>query len=640
MPSIRKDTCILRAIILRSLAKPRVTMRILLSFALLLWHISSIHGFLRPLGPQSHSRLFEKATKRNTEQDLSSASSAAAVPSFILQAFLSECDNLNQPPSLSILLRTLQHLTQGSDIRGRFIDHRRLGNLASIAHEIGKHQASVTQPPLTPLAAYCIGAALGEMIQQDDDETETVVLVGQDPRLHGMRLADALARGLESNAHVKCRYTGLATTPGCAALCHLKPEIAVSIMVTASHLPADRNGFKISTREGFLTKPQLAELGLRAQQVCNRIYNDGQIPPTSGEQAVMCSEWVDYMPIYAESLQKAILREVGRAGNNEEQPLKGLKIGLNTGNGAGGFFASVLQDLGADVVGLHLAPDGSFPNAVPNPEYSPMIEETMRLCNEHEVDLGIMLDTDADRCGFVVPGKIQYEALNRNRLIALLGVLFAEQTPGAAFVTDSVTSEGLARFLTDKLGLEHIRYVKGYINVINKAKELVEAGTDVQVAIETSGHCAMRENHFLDDGTYTAVKVVSLLAKIKQKGLGLLDLIADLEELDEVAELRLELKDESLETMHSTFDFCALEIERACEGKWTLDTANLEGIRVKVGQGFFMVRKSLHDPIISLQIEATSREEARQDIVEPILKLFETEKAISSTLDLSVLRNY
>jgi len=68
--------------------------------------------------------------------------------------------------------------------------------------------------------------------------------------------------------------------------------------------------------------------------------------------------------------------------------------------------------------------------------------------------------------------RADYEPLNRNRLIALLGVIFAESSPGCTFVTDSVTSEGLESFLQDTLGLHHVRYLKGYANVIEKAREL------------------------------------------------------------------------------------------------------------------------------------------------------------------------
>lgn len=333
-----------------------------------------------------------------------------------------------------------------------------------------------------------------------------------------------------------------------------------------------------------------------------------------------------------------------------------MKIVLNAGNGSGGFFNNVLKELGADVsASIWLEPDGDFPAGyVPNPESSHMIDETMRACEEANADIGIMLDTDADRCGFVVPRtvdsdgtKSNYEALNRNRLIALLSVIFSESSPNCAIVTDSVTSEGLATFLEDELGLQHVRYLKGYANVINKARELTEA----EMAIETSGHCAMKENGYLDDGTYTAVKVVSLLARVADSDKSLLDLISTYKEMPEVSELRMEVLDESLESTSIVFDFAALEIEQLCESvgsdedpaiaTWSLDEENLEGIRVRTGNGgFFMLRKSLHDPVISLQVEGRSKDEIRTNVIDPLLQLFDSESRIGKALNLSALQAY
>jgi phosphomannomutase len=345
---------------------------------------------------------------------------------------------------------------------------------------------------------------------------------------------------------------------------------------------------------------------------------------------------------------------------NAMKPLDGLKLLLNPGNGAGGFFKYVLEDLGADVsASIHLEPDGLFPNGIPNPEDVKMLERTISVCEKEQADLGIMLDTDADRCGFVAPRTINavtgirsnYEALHRNRLIALLGFILAKEKPGCAVVTDSVTSEGLSYFLTDKLGLQHIRYKKGYANVIAKARQLTDSGQcNAELAIETSGHCAMRENAYLDDGTYTAVKIVSLLAQQRAidlsngKSSTLLALISDMAELDEVCELRMNTKDASLDTMQAVFDLLTSEIDgfSGMNNTWKVDRDNLEGIRLRfLSEGqFFMLRKSLHDPIVSLQIEAQHRKQARELIVQPLVKLLEANKNISNKLDISALKDY
>ena len=265
-----------------------------------------------------------------------------------------------------------------------------------------------------------------------------------------------------------------------------------------------------------------------------------------------------------------------------------------------------------------------------------------------------MLDTDSDRCGFVVPslqdGENTYVPLHRNKLIALLSVVFARTDPGCAIVTDSVTSEGLADFITKDLKLQHVRYLKGYANVIGKARALTAQG-DVYapLAIETSGHCAMAENGYLDDGTYTAVKIISLLAterKKKQKNDSkspLLDLIANLKELDEIKELRMKTKDNSLDTMRNVFDILTLEVATAAGQRddWQVDEENLEGLRIRTGDSqFFMLRKSLHDPIISLQIESQTAEHAQSRVVQPLLQIIHDFPAVAEALDTTALKSY
>ena len=412
-----------------------------------------------------------------------------------------------------------------------------------------------------------------------------------------------------------------------------------------------------------MTKSDIEALAESACKVARSWYDTGILPQTSGNGAVYCSKFVNYMPSYMNSLRRAIYAEV-QSGSNQESiitntsklPLDGLRIVLNVGNGSGYFFNQVLKDCGADVSNsIHLTPDGTFPerSGVPNPEYQPMIEETIDACEECNADIGIMLDTDADRCGFVVPRSStsdsgsqlrEYDVLNRNRLIALLGVIFSSTSPGCTIVTDSVTSEGLAKFLMN-LGVDHVRFLKGYANVIGKAKELTESGKALaEVAIETSGHCAMRENGYLDDGTYTAVKIVGLLARItkdKNQNNGLFDLISDLEEMDEVREVRMEVTDGSLESTERNFSHLTSLVEKECDARndWTLDEDNLEGVRVRLDSGFFMLRKSLHDPVISLQIEGRDVGSVVETVTKPLLKIIDNCDAVKD-LDTDALQKY
>lgn len=237
----------------------------------------------------------------------------------------------------------------------------------------------------------------------------------------------------------------------------------------------------------------------------------------SGEAA----KW-DFMEKYCQLLRDYIKGEV----NKGDQPLAGLDIVVDAGNGSGGFFPEkVLKPLGADTSGgIYLNPDGHFPNHAPNPESTDAMMAICRAVTRHHADLGIIFDTDVDRSAIV---DHYGDPINRNSLIALIAAIILREHPGTTIVTDSVTSEGLAEFIKAHGGKHH-RFKRGYRNVIDEAIRLNNEGEECWLAIETSGHAALRENYFLDDGAYLVAKLITEAARMKHEGKELSDLIHDL----------------------------------------------------------------------------------------------------------------
>ena len=191
--------------------------------------------------------------------------------------------------------------------------------------------------------------------------------------------------------------------------------------------------------------------------------------------------------------------------------------------------------------------------------------------------------------------------INRNRLIALLSAIYLEKCPGGTIVTDSVTSAGLTRFI-EGLGGKHLRYRRGYKNVIDKAIELGEQGIPCPMGIETSGHCAFAENYYLDDGAYMAAR---LMVELARRG-DLTSLIEGLEEPAEEKEIRLRLTNEDFRPDGERI----IERVRQAIGQradWSAN-ADYEGVKATVrlpgGEGFILVRLSLHDPVAPVNIES------------------------------------
>ena len=221
-------------------------------------------------------------------------------------------------------------------------------------------------------------------------------------------------------------------------------------------------------------------------------------------------------------------------------------------------------------------------------------------------DFGIIFDTDVDRAGAVDKDGTE---INRNRLIALISAILLSEKSGT-IVTDSVTSDGLASFIKD-MGGRHYRFKRGYKNVINEAIRLNELGEYTPLAIETSGHAALKENYFLDDGAYLVTRLLIALAKASKAGKNLTDLIADLQMPKEEREIRLRFVDGcDFKTLGKNL-IADFEKYASSRGYTTVAPNNYEGCRVCYdeahGDGWALIRLSLHEPILPMNIESNAQ---------------------------------
>jgi len=472
-------------------------------------------------------------------------------------------------------------LQNGSDIRGVAIE--------GVADETVN---------LTAEQANAIGQAFAQWLSAKCAQpmSELKVSIGRDSRLSGSSLAQGLAEGLMASG-VSVSDFGLASTPAMfmSTVTQTKHHAEVydgSVMITASHLPFNRNGFKFFTEQGGLDKNEIYQI-LSFASECKTLRFERS------------ANTVDFMAVYAAGLVDKV-REAIAHPTHYAQPLTGLKIIVDAGNGAGGFYVErVLKPLGADTSGSQfLEPDGRFPNHVPNPEDATAMASIRDAVLRHQADFGIIFDTDVDRSAAVDENGHEF---NRNRLIALIAAILLKDYPGATIVTDSVTSDGLSDFIENHLQGRHHRFKRGYKNVINEAIRLNQQGVFTPLAIETSGHAALKENYFLDDGAYLVTKLLIELAKAKLNQQTLTGLIQSLKEPVEAKELRYTITDAQFQA-YGQMVLDSLSEYVAEQGDWQLVSPNYEGIRVKCStedeQGWFLLRLSLHDPVLALNIES------------------------------------
>ncbi|GJT09091.1 putative phosphotransferase [Tanacetum coccineum] len=512
----------------------------------------------------------------------------------------------------------IKRLQNGSDVRG-----------VAVEGEVGR------KVDLTPPAVEAIAESFGEWVTNGlvkekgrPIEDDVRVSLGRDPRISGSLLSVAIFSGL-GRAGCVTYDMGLATTPACFMSTVLSPFLYdASIMMTASHLPYTRNGLKFFTKKGGLTSPEVEEICDKAAfKYANRLTKVSTLLRTTPKR-------VDFMSVYAKHLRDIIKERVNHP-QHYDTPLEGFQIIVNAGNGSGGFFTyEVLDKLGADTFGsLHLKPDGMFPNHIPNPEDKVAMSVTKTAVLETSADLGIVFDTDVDRSGVV---DKEGNPINGDKLIALMSAIVLKEHPGSTIVTDARTSMALTRFITDRGG-QHCLYRVGYRNVIDKGVQLNEDGIEAHLMMETSGHGALKENYFLDDGAYMVVKIIIEMVRMKLEGSkeGIGSLIKDLEDPLESIELRMDIlsepKDakakaiEIIETFKSYIEEGRLdgwELD-ACGDCWVSDGCLVDSndtpapvdaqmYRAKVsneenGQyGWVHIRQSIHNPNIAVNMQSTA----------------------------------
>lgn len=598
----------------------------------------------------------------------------------------------------------LKALQNGSDIRGIAIP-----GVSGEANLLRTEAESLTQGYLRWLSE-----------KTDKPVEELAVAVGCDSRLSGPYLKQIILVTLSVN-DVTFFDCGLASTPAMFMATKFRSfQCDGAIMITASHLPYERNGFKYFDAEGGLQKADIAKIIEYAEDVLPKESEDKAAARRAQDEAAMLdavramkeklektpvpdaykddskglsaakedakrdaktdgsitarSQIVrdrpifaqaelgayipDLMETYAAHLRSLIIEGVqkgpadGAPAFDPEYPLAGLTVAVDAGNGAGGFYATeVLEPLGANVAASrYLDPNGAFPNHAPNPEDKAAVDALREAVLGGSCDLGIIFDTDVDRSAAVTGAGRE---VARNGIVALAALLVAKEHPGSTIVTDSITSIELGQFLEDTLGLKHLRYMRGYKNVINKALELTAQGVDCPLAIETSGHAALKENYYLDDGAYLATKIIIKAALLKQEGSNLDDLLAALKEPAEAREVRMPI---TAEDFGGYADQILDDLKAWVSGDNSAESRNMpsafgqtlsmqlvspnyEGVRINfydaaaggdAPMGWCLLRRSLHDPLMPLNIES-GKEGGAEEIAAMLRPFFFPYSALDSS---------
>ncbi|SKC36137.1 phosphomannomutase/phosphoglucomutase [Krasilnikoviella flava] len=352
---------------------------------------------------------------------------------------------------------------------------------------------------LSPEVARAIGAAFARVVAVPEGASR--VVVGHDMRESGPGLVDAFTAGVTA-AGVDVVRIGLCSTDG---LYHASGALdAPGAMFTASHNPAVYNGIKLC-RAG--ARPVGQDTGLAdVRELAQRILDDASsVEPveTTDRDSTGSTSERDTLADYA-----AFLR-----GLVDLSGIRPLKVVVDAGNGMAGYTAPAvlgtaagLTALPLDVVPLYFELDGSFPNHEANPLEPANLRDLQAAVVEHDADLGLAFDGDADRC-FVVDQH--GDPVSPSAVTALVGLrevakeLEAGRTP--TVIHNLITSRAVPDLL-QAAGATTVRTRVGHSFIKAQMAE-----HDAVFGGEHSAHYYFRDFFFADTGMLAALHVLAAL---------------------------------------------------------------------------------------------------------------------------------
>ncbi len=265
--------------------------------------------------------------------------------------------------------------------------------------------------------ARTIGRAYADFVQPKK------VIVGRDIRHSSDELVQALTAGLLESG-VDVYDIGLCGTEG-VYYATFAEKMDGGIMVTASHNPPDYNGMKF-VREG--SRPISGDTGLFEMRDWIAAQTTEKRAPGTGYSASGQRVGQRHALATGAKYLEHILGYVDRA------KLRKLKVVVNAGNGGAGLIVNQLEPhLPFEFVKLNNAPDGSFPNGVPNPMIEANRAQTIETIRRSGADVGIAWDGDYDRCFFF---DEQGTFIEGYYLVGLLAEVFLKREKGGRIVHD------------------------------------------------------------------------------------------------------------------------------------------------------------------------------------------------------------
>ncbi len=417
----------------------------------------------------------------------------------------------------------------------------------------------VVDDTITEEITFEIGKSIGsEIIESGNSE----IVIGRDGRLSGPKLSKALASGLQASG---VTVTDIGITPSPVVYYSaFKLNITSCVAITGSHNPPDYNGFKIVVNGTTLAAEKIQNL---RQRIEDQNFQNGNGKYHS-------------ITIVNDYIQQ-VVSDISLA--------KPMKIVIDCGNGVGGVTAPTLfKKLGCEVIELYSEVDGNFPNHHPDPANLANLQDLIQAVQEHEAELGLAFDGDADRLGVVTP---KGEVIWPDRQMILFARDIIERNPNAEIIFDVKCSRTLPAEI-NKAGGKATMWRTGHSFIKAKLKE-----TGAELAGEMSGHIFFKERWYgFDDGVYAGARLLELLSKKQETPQAIFDSLPNTVNTPEL-HIKLDNFGEHYDLMEKIISNANFPGEKV---------STFDGLRVDFDNGFGLIRPSNTTPVLVMRFEGDS----------------------------------
>lgn len=485
---------------------------------------------------------------------------------------------------------------------------------------------------------FSIGKAVGTLIKRRLGKENIKAVVSRDVRESSIRIQDALINGLRS-VGVDVTKRGIAPTPVGNWMLPFYNEYDLAITITGSHLPKEQNGIKMSFTD---SSGKVLSLFSDDVQEIKRLIESRDFEEGEGRLIEGDSPLSDYIEMLVATVSLGSkewgrrVRELGlrkaidKIKGIESNVLTGLTIVVDPGNGAtAGIASAAFKRAGGNVIAINDYYDGTFPAHHPDPTIPIYMQQLAEEVEKRDADIGIGWDVDGDRVGIWNPDGEKNILFNPESLeikpvilktgetklvfgdliLAILAKQFLEENPGGRVVFDVKCSQALIDFIKINGGVP-VMGKTGYPNIRTTLIDFQNQGIPA-IGGEMSAHVLFQENYFIDDGVYTAAKIIEYMAKT---GKSIKQLLSEIPVYYNTPELRFwvhEPLQKRINIVEKVKDYFV------AQGHEVID---IDGARIMFEEpwGWALIRTSNTQPMLTLRIEAKTE----QDVIEIARKFF------------------